>query len=59
MGLQFTLDQLSPMALSEGMSETLGAAVLLGTHLPKEEGAEAQLLQCFHFKEPSVRQTSM
>lgn len=59
MGFAVHIHQLSAMALSEGMSETLGAAVLLGTHLPKEEGAEAQLLQCFHFKEPSVRQTSM
>lgn len=49
-GLQFTLDQLSPMALNEGMSETLGAAVLLGTHLPKEKGAEAQLLPVLSFQ---------
>lgn len=40
------------MALSEGMSETLGAAVLLGTHLPKEEGQRPSSCSAFISRSP-------
>lgn len=50
--IAFTLDQLSPIALREGMKEALGAAGLLG----RRKEADAQPFQRFH---SSVTQTSM